>query len=717
MASTSAQPLKVLIVGAGIGGLTAAIGLRQQGHEVTLFERSELAQETGAALHLAPNCHGLLRRFGIYPESFGANPVQGMAEYNQDGSVRLDINLESALSIWEFPWVLSHRIGLHNALKKAATSAEGKGTPAILKTSSQVVNVDGESATITLRDGTKVSGDVVLGADGVGSATRKAVVGDGHKPFGSGKSAFRFLIPHEIILANPDTKKFAEREGYVTIWYGDDRRLVMYPCNDNTIMNCVGIHPSELSASKGEGWSRVGNKDTLLDIYKEFGPDVSSLLQMTNTEELKVWTLLDMGRIPSWTKGRLALLGDAAHPFLPHQGQGGGVAIEDATSLVALLPPGTAPEDIPERLALYEKTRDERAHKIQQFTRLAGADLTDSTRQSFNIMEFTKYNYGFSEWHNSTRALKEHLWAKSGPTYLRQPLSFGPMTSPRQDHYGRLIPSDKSRYTTHSLRFRTSATYLQTLFPTKAFSFASAGTVAEASFQCTQLDEMGWLGGGGYNYFGLWIHGVQYEKKDGSKIVGSFLPVLLENLSDPITTGREEIGMPKLYCEINVTRDETSSRVTCGWRDAKFLTMALDNLSDIAKENDANGGSDGQTPAPLIGPPTGPPNGPPGGPPPKPVEEGLLVYKYVPAVGKKGIADAEYAVFIPSKTATTTRIADMTVRSATGTIEADAGDWETLPTLHHIAEGLAEVPIYGVIEAKIEEGHGVEDLSQAERVE
>ncbi|CAI4214082.1 unnamed protein product [Parascedosporium putredinis] len=716
MSSTSAQPLKVLVVGAGIGGLTAAIGLRQQGHEVTLFERTELAQETGAALHLAPNCHGLLRRFGIFPESFGANPVHGMAEYNRDGSTRLNLDLRQALSIWEFPWVLSHRVGLHNALKQAATGKEGKGTPAVLKTSSQVVDVDVETATITLADGTKVTGDVVLGADGVSSATRKAIVGESHKPFGSGKSAFRFLIPHETLLSNPNTKKFTETQGYMSMWYGDDRRLVMYPCNDNTIMNFVAIHPTDLSASKETvRWSRVGNKDNLLDIYKDFGTDVESLLKMTDADELKLWTLLDMERIPSWTKGRLALLGDAAHPFLPHQGQGGGVAIEDATSLVALLPLGTTPEDIPERLALYEKIRDERAHKIQEFTRIAGADLNDATRKSFNIMEFTKYNYGFSEWHNSTRALKEHLWAKNGKTYLRHPLSFGPMTSPRQDHYGRRIPSDRSRYTTHSLRFKTSATYLQTLFPTKAFSFASPGTVAEATFQCTQLDKMGWLGGGGYNYFGLWIHGVQYEKKDGTKVVGSFLPVLLENLSDPITTGREEIGMPKLYCEINVASDESSSRVSCAWRGATFMTMKLTGLAESAKVE-----TNGEAPVPAAPAPAaaaaGPPNGPPAGPPQ--ARRGRSASVQVrPCRGSKGVADAEYAVLIPSATATTARVADRTVRSKTGTIEANPGDWEALPTLHHVAEGLAEVPIYEVIEAKIEEGHGVEDVSQAVRIE
>jgi 2-polyprenyl-6-methoxyphenol hydroxylase-like FAD-dependent oxidoreductase len=147
------------------------------------------------------------------------------------------------------------------------------------------------------------------------------------------------MIPIAQIRENPATTQLAGREGYMTMWMGDDRRLIMYPCSNNTIMNFVGIHPSELSASKGEGmstmesdcppqltvpgWNRGVSKEVLLDVYSSFEATVKALLEMVDIEALKVWTLLDMDKIPRWYTGKLALLGDAAHPFLPHQGQGG----------------------------------------------------------------------------------------------------------------------------------------------------------------------------------------------------------------------------------------------------------------------------------------------------------------------------------------------------------------------------------------------------------
>ncbi|KAF4339639.1 3-hydroxybenzoate 6-hydroxylase 1 [Fusarium beomiforme] len=706
---SEARPLNILIVGAGIGGLTAALGFRQQGHKVTLFERSQLAKEVGAAIHLAPNCHGILKRFGIFPETFGANPVEGFTEYTDGGHLKFDISIKGGLEIWEHPWVLSHRISLHENLKNKATSSEGLGTPAILKTSSPVVDVDPVTATVKLDDGTTVSGDLVLGADGVSSITRSIVTGTDIKPFGSGKSAFRFMIPHKDFLNDETTRPFAEQTGKLTMWMGDDRRLVMYPCVNNTVMNFVAIHPSSISAgaNKGSGWGQGGSKELLLDVYKDFEPRVPAILNLVDASELKLWTLLDMERIPTWHRGRLVLLGDAAHPFLPHQGQGGGIAIEDAASLVALLPAGTSVEDIPSRLALYEKIRDERAHKVQDFTRQAGEDLNEEKRAKFNINQFVNYNFGHDEWYNTKKVLRDHLWSQKKNLHWKSPVSFGPMPSPRQDYHGQRYNGDDSSFTTWSVRFKSSATYLKTLFPTDRFSFYKPGTIAEASYVCTELKDMKWLGGGGYRFFGLWIHGVQYEKKDGSKIYGSFLAVLLENLADPIVTGREELGMPKLFCDIEVVEKGANTSIRCSWRGAEFVDITLKGLGQ-ATDGHTSGvnGTNGHAP----------PAGPPGAPP-LPDEQGTIIYRYVPAVGQPGVADAAYPVFIEDALTTTKRTVDKTLVGSGSDLNLTAGTWDTLPTLNHIATGFSDIPVYGVVKSKVEYGRGVDDIAHARRLE
>ncbi|SPO06393.1 related to salicylate 1-monooxygenase [Cephalotrichum gorgonifer] len=689
-----AVPLKILVVGAGIAGLAAAIGLREQGHQVELFERSKLAEEEGAAIHLQPNCVGILRRLGIHPEAFGSNPLQGRMEYDFDGNLRLDLDVTESQKIWQHPWFLSYRLHLHNELKRLALSPTGKGLPAILRTSCRVTNVETSSATITLEDGSEFSGDLVIGADGMSSVARKAIVGDDIRPFPSGKSAFRFLIPREKVLANPVTEHFANRPGYIIIWYGNDRRIVMYPCCNNTMMNFVAIHPSELSGHKGEGWDIDGSKEILFEIFKDFGPAVRALLELADRTELKLWTLLDMAELPSWVKGKLVLVGDAAHPFLPYQGQGGSIAIEDVASLCVLLRKGVTKKEIPERLALYGKLRPDRAHQVQEFSRIAGANMDDKSRQEFNIMQFIKLNLYYDEWHNSTHELNKWLWQRHGNPIRRQPISFGPMVGPRQDHLGRPLSLRDATFTTHSIRFKSSATYLQTLFPSPAFSFAYPGTMVETTFQWTELDNLRWLGGSGYNSFSFSIHGVRYTKKDGSSLCGSFLPVIFENLSDSIVADREELGMPKVFSDIVVTKGGKSSRVVCSWRGTTFIDMMIDGLGEGLPENEK------ERPA---GPTT-------------PSNQGTFVYRYVPAVGARGEAYGEYPVFI-SNEHETARVVEKTLRGTDQRVVIQSGDWDSLPTLHHIASGLADVPIYQVIEAKQEQGHGMDGFSHAVRIE
>jgi hypothetical protein len=209
---------------------------------------------------------------------------------------------------------------------------------------------------------------------------------------------------------------------------------------------------------------------------------------------------------------------------------------------------------------------------------------------------------------------------------------------------------------------------------------------------------MTWLGGGGYSHCGLYIHGVNYTKRDGSKIFGTYLAVLFENLADPIITGRDELGMPKLFCDISAQVQGNEASIALAWRGALFADIKVSGLS---------------TPPPPPAESAAPAQRMPG-PPPPPPEQGQFAYRYVPAVGQPGKTDAEYAVFIPNPKPTSE---PEILTTATASAKFDARDWHSLPTIHNVAKGLADLPIYGVEEAKVVRAQGVSDVSAAERIE
>lgn len=340
----TAKALSITIVGAGIGGLSAAIFLRQQGHAITLFEQSGFANELGAAVHLAPNANGLLRRMGFIPEDQGAVKCKRLSQWLPNGKELFSVDLEKDAERWQHPWQLAHRVKLHSELKRLATTEEGKGKPVVLRLRSRVVDVDAQRGIVTLHGGEMIQSDIIVGADGVHSRTRAKISGaENLKPFGSGKSAFRFLIPREKALADPETKKFAEKEGHLLMVFARDRRVVIYPTSDNTLLNFVNIHPtSESQVNPGESgssdWQNQGNTRNMLEVFKDFEPAMIKLLSMADEETLKVWELLDMEQMPSWTEGKLVLIGDAAHPFTPRKSPCSTVLVNSRTDEYAIRP-------------------------------------------------------------------------------------------------------------------------------------------------------------------------------------------------------------------------------------------------------------------------------------------------------------------------------------------------------------------------------------------
>lgn len=266
------------------------------------------------------------------------------------------MSTEQSSTLWQHPWLLAHRVHLHETLRKVAISTDGKGNPAQLHTSSKVVDVDPINAKVTTEDGTKYEGDLILGADGVHSVTRSKIPGGDVKPFGSGKSAFRFLMEKRVALEDPRTAKFVHRTGELAVFYAVDRRIVMYPTSNNELLNFVNIYPESESEASGD-WNTQGNLEKMLNVYEDFDPAILALLGKADPDNLKVWETARHADSAHLDHERLALLGDAAHPFLPLQVQGGGCAIEDAAALAVCFPSDAPASEVPARLKLYEKNK------------------------------------------------------------------------------------------------------------------------------------------------------------------------------------------------------------------------------------------------------------------------------------------------------------------------------------------------------------------------
>lgn len=352
--------LRVAVVGGGIGGAAAARALLQRGFEVDVFEQAAKLCEVGAGVALAPNGVRMLRRLGC-GEAVGRRG----SRWTDTAFCRPDGELVSPMVLPAEDGVPLECYGMHRA-DLLDMLLEGVPEKCIHPGHRCVgLDQDARRATVQFENGNSVTADVVVAADGIHSGLQRFVVAPA-KPIHSGYSAYRGTIPRGSV---------GWPAGRVRLWVGEGKHFLVYPVRDNQLLCYVGFVPTE--EAMRESWSAAGDPQDLAAAFAGWDRAIAGVIEQIGTTF--TWGLYDREPLPRWTIGRLTLLGDAAHPMLPHQGQGANQAIEDAVALATLLEyfadePATA-------LLIYEDLRRARTAEVQKLSRRSGATYDAGSEQ------------------------------------------------------------------------------------------------------------------------------------------------------------------------------------------------------------------------------------------------------------------------------------------------------------------------------------------------
>lgn len=345
--------LKIGIAGGGVGGLAAAIALRQQGHEVTVFEQAKGFSRVGADINLTPNVVRAIDGLGAGAaiRERGARPTFRISRDWDTGQETSRLGMGNiAEEQYGAPQVTIHRADILAALAEQFPIGNIQFDKR-LKTLTQ----NNAGVTLQFEDGSEATFDVVVGADGIHSRVRSALFGE-EKPRFTGVVSFRSVVPTERVKHVPEIEAF-------TKWWGPNpqSQIVTFPLNQGR--ETFVFATTGQDSWHEESWTSEGDVNELRGFYKDFHGDARALLEACDST-LKS-ALYERDPLPQWSVGTVTLLGDACHPMLPFMAQGAGMAIEDAVVLGRALADASDRAQAARALQRYAQTRQERTAKIQ----------------------------------------------------------------------------------------------------------------------------------------------------------------------------------------------------------------------------------------------------------------------------------------------------------------------------------------------------------------
>ncbi|KAE9984213.1 hypothetical protein BLS_002806 [Venturia inaequalis] len=363
--------MEIIIVGAGIGGLSAALSLSLAGHRVIILESAPALAEIGAGVQLAPNATKCFWKWGMgadisansaLPEAF--NILRG-----SDGELLGTVPFAPFQEQYGAPYISIHRAEIHQILHRHALRAGAE-----LRLGSRVIHYDFEGGLVRLATGEQLQADLVIAADGVKSVARKAFfpeLGDGLEK--TGWAAYRSMVPVEKIKANPKTAHVVKRHT-CECWSGDQHCVVSYLVNNGSMLNMAFSHPDDVDAS---GWTSDQCLAELKRIYSGWNPTLAALLDMAEPFPQN-WPVLQVKTLPTWKSksGRFVLMGDAAHAMAFYLSMGVSSAVEDADVLTACLAlMEKSDTTLQQAMCIFENVQKPRAEAVSAASLHAGNTL------------------------------------------------------------------------------------------------------------------------------------------------------------------------------------------------------------------------------------------------------------------------------------------------------------------------------------------------------